>query len=252
MKLDVVISPAVLEKHDMQGRVCIVIDVLRATSTITVALAAGAGAVRPCLSIEEARAAASQDPHSLLGGEEMGTLIPGFDLGNSPFEYMKARTVRGRTICFYTTNGSGAIRNAYERSGRDVYIGSLLNLSAVVSQITQDAALNPEAITVLCSGRSGKLSAEDMYCAGLVVNGLAVSCREAGRVVEYTDSAAVAAAFASSKSNKSLEVIRGSEHGRYLESLGFARDLEFASRIDTYDIVPVFNGSLITRMAPRS
>ena len=90
MELDVVIAPTLLQEDELQGRICAVVDVLRATSTITTALVSGAAALRPCLSIDEARSGAADlgRGQALLGGEERGERIPGFDLGNSPLEYL--------------------------------------------------------------------------------------------------------------------------------------------------------------------
>ena len=95
MKLDVIVSPAFLKEDDLRGCLCAVVDVLRATSTVTTALVTGAVAMHPCLSIDEAKesAIAFGRERSLLGGEEKGQFIPGFDLGNSPLEYIAAEVV---------------------------------------------------------------------------------------------------------------------------------------------------------------
>ena len=111
MELEVIIAPTLYEEDELRNRLCAVVDVLRATSTITTALVSGATAVHPCLDIEEARAGAARLERGqvLLGGEERGQFIPGFDLGNSPLEYLSQETVKGRAIFFYTSNGTGAI-----------------------------------------------------------------------------------------------------------------------------------------------
>ena len=103
----------------------------------------------------------------------MGENIPGFDLGNSPLEYMAREVVGGKVIYSYTTNGTGAIRKAFERSGNPAYIAALLNVSAVSSAIVKTASTGKfEGISILCSGRQGKPSEEDNFCAGLMVDGL--------------------------------------------------------------------------------
>ena len=251
MKLDVVFTPVLLDKPNLQGNLCAVVDVLRATSTIVTALASGAAAVRPCLNVAEARReAAKMGPgRALLGGEEMGQLIPGFDLGNSPLEYMSEGTVSGKTIYFYTTNGTGAIRRARAESGQPTFIAALLNVSAACAAIAEAYQSRPgKGIAVICSGRYGKPSAEDIFCAGLIAAGVASAVRCSGNTPELTDSAAVAAGFAQASIERAHDVLCSSEHGRYLQSLGFEADLEFASRLDAFNAVPVFDGERIVLM----
>jgi len=248
MELDVVIAPTLLEEDKLRGRLCAVVDVLRATSTITTALASGADAVYPCLSVEEAKRGADKHGRgsALLGGEERGQLIPGFDLGNSPLEYLAAEVVVGKDIFFYTTNGTGAIRRAYAACGCPIYIAALINMSAVSSVMVGAASAGrAEGIVILCSGRYGKPSAEDLFCAGLIVYQIFTGLREIGTVPLLLDGAGIALGFAAANRERSLDVLASSEHGRYLQSLGFAQDLEFASRLDSYEAVPIFDGDRV-------
>ena len=245
MKLDVIVAPTFLEKEDLEGCLCAVIDVLRATSTITVALMSGAVAMHPCLDIAEARrgAASLKQGSCLLGGEDMGQHIPGFDLGNSPLEYLDADVIKGKIIFFYTSNGTGAIRRAYAGCGQPVYIAALLNVSAVSSAMVR-AAVEGKAkgIVIICSGRYGNPSAEDMYCAGLIVEKIGNGLRAAGIVAQLMDGATIAAGLAAANKDRGLEVLSSSVHGRYLQSIGFASDLEFTSQVDAYSVVPIFDG----------
>jgi len=248
MKVDVIMAPTFLKRDDLKGCLCAVVDVLRATSTIITALASGAIEVHPCMTVEEAKsgvAKLSRDSY-LLGGEEMGESIPGFDLGNSPFEYMSRDVVEGKVIYSYTTNGTGAIRRAFERSGNPAYIAALLNVSAVSSALVKKASAGKfEGISLLCAGRQGKPSEEDNFCAGLIVDALTRGLRARSIIPELNDTASNVATDAVSNRGHSLEVLRSSEHGQYLESLGFEDDLVFASRIDLYDVVPVFDGDRV-------
>ena len=248
MKLHVIVSPAFLNKDDLRGCLCAVVDVLRATSTITTALVSGAKAVYPCLSIEEARnrAASLGREHSLLGGEDRGQFIPGFDLGNSPLEYKNADVVGGKNIVTYTSNGTGTIRKAYEGCGSPVYIASLINISAVSSAITIAAiSQQVEGIAILCSGRYGNPSAEDLFCAGLIIERITIELGKKEKVSELTDGARIAVGFAIANEGLSLDVLSSSDHGRFLQTIGFSQDLEFASQLDTYDAVPVFDGERV-------
>jgi len=248
MKIDVIMAPTFLKKGDLKGCLCAVLDVLRATSTIITALASGAIEVYPCMTVEEAKSGVAKLPRSsyLLGGEEMGESIPGFDLGNSPFEYMAREVVEGKVIYSYTTNGTGAIRKAFERSGNPAYIAALLNVSAVSSALVKTASAGKfEGISILCAGRQGKPSEEDNFCAGLMVDALTRGLRACGIVPGLGDTASTVAQDAVSNRGHSLGVLRSSEHGQYLESLGFDDDLVFASRIDLYSVVPIFDGKRV-------
>jgi 2-phosphosulfolactate phosphatase len=176
----------------------------------------------------------------------MGENIPGFDLGNSPLEYMSRKAVGGKVIYSYTTNGTGAIRKAFEKSGNPAYIAALLNVSAVSAAIAKTASAGKfEGIIILCAGRQGKPSEEDNFCAGLMVDALTRGLRACGVVPGLGDTASTVAKDAVSNRGHSLGVLRSSEHGQYLESLGFEDDLVFASRIDLYDVVPVFDGERV-------
>jgi len=248
MKIDVIVAPIFLNEKAIKGCQCAVIDVLRATSTIITALASGAAEVHPCLTIDEAKKGAAKLPRDsyLLGGEDMGKNIPGSDLGNSPLEYMAADVVGGKVIYSYTSNGTGAIRKAYAGSGLPVYIAALTNISAVSSVMVKEASGGQvKEIAIVCSGRYGKPSAEDIFCAGLMVDKIGRGLRESGIGAELADGASIASGFAAANRGHGLDVLSSSEHGRFLESIGFADDLIFASRIDLYNIVPVFDGERV-------
>ena len=125
--------PTLVEPEQLCGRVAIVIDVLRATTTIIHALAAGAECVIPCLEVEEARQTARKiGPSALLGGERGGVRIDGFDFGNSPTEYVSEK-IAGRTIVFSTTNGTRAMLHC--RQAAQILIGAFVNRAAVVRAV---------------------------------------------------------------------------------------------------------------------
>jgi len=248
MKLDVIVAPTFLKEDTLKGCSCAVVDVLRATSTIIAALVSGAKEVRPCLTVDEAKKAAARLPRDsyLLGGEEMGKSIPGFDLGNSPLEYLTREVVAGKVIYSYTTNGTGAIRKAYAGCGCPVYVAALINVSAVSSALVAEASsAQRKGIAVLCSGRYGGPSDEDFFCAGLMVDSMSRELRRRGIQHELGDNAAAAARYAAANRGHGLYVLTTSEHGRFLESLGFEDDMIFASRIDFYDVAPVFDGERV-------
>jgi 2-phosphosulfolactate phosphatase len=248
MKIDVVFTPKLLSDSDCKGSLCSVIDVLRATTTIVVALANGATAIYPCCDATEARkrAESTSSKDILLGGEEKGLRIPGFQLGNSPLEYQSSNSIAGKIIFFATTNGTPTMQKTHSCSGAPVYIASLANLPAISSTLVK-AAINgsPTGIMLVCSGRYGTPSAEDLYCAGLLTGNIVDKLLHAGISSELGDGALIATGFAGGDEQRALKVLSESEHGRYLQSIGFNADLEFASRIGRYDIVPVFDGDRI-------
>ena len=248
MKLDVIVAPTSLGEGTLKGNLCAVIDVLRATSTIITALASGATEVRPCMSAEEAKKGAARMPQGscLIGGEEMGESIPGFDLGNSPLEYMAGEVVGGKIIFSYTTNGTGAIRKAYTACGQPVYIAALINVSAASAVMVKEAkGQQPKGITIVCAGRYGGPSTEDFFCAGMMVDRIARELHKQGIKTQLSETASAASDLAAANRGNGLGVLTSSEHGRFLESIGFGDDLIFASRIDLYSVAPVFDGDRV-------
>ena len=199
----------------------VAIDVLRATTTLTMAFTHGAARVIPVASIEEARAWKARDPQVLLCGERGGLKIPGFDLGNSPSEYGH-EAVRGRTLVFASTNGSLAMRAC--RGSDERMLGSFVGASALV-----EALAGRRFVRIVCSGREGRFAVEDVACAGWLCAALAAR----GATIEG-GAARLAQAQAPGDPPGIHACLQGSESGRALRRLGpvFARDVEFAAQLD--------------------
>jgi len=247
MKIDIILTPRLLPLR-LEDTICVVIDVLRATTTVITALANGVREVNPFLTAVEARRVAESADNIpfLLGGERKGLRIPGFHLGNSPSEYLDSGQISGRAIYFSTTNGTPALRRAFQSSNRPVYLGALVNLSAVSLAIVQAATKNAlRSIFLVCAGRHGRPSLEDLYCAGLIAQSLWSKFTESEISPELSDTTVLAIEYAKTNRDKPLTVLTESEHGQYLQEIGFTADLEFASQIDKYDIVPYFDGKRI-------
>src|SRR5437879_6023984 len=157
--------PELVPAGRLAGSIALVVDVLRAGTTIIHALAAGCTCIRPCLEIDEARALADQmrAGRVLLGGERAGKPLPGFDLGNSPREYT-AQVCRGTTLVLTTTNGTRALHRAAE--AERVLIASFVNYSAVCEQLQHDT----RPVHILCSGTDGEIALEDALLAGAFVD----------------------------------------------------------------------------------
>jgi len=203
----------------------IVIDVIRATSTICQALATGYDRVLCAAEVEDARALSSLGGVT-LGGERLGLLIEGFDLGNSPREYL---TVRTPTLAMSTTNGTRAIVTAAERCER-VVIASLLNLAAVI----EAARDHGDDVAIFCAGVKGSFALDDSYVAGRIV-------AELGD--DRSDAAEAAARLAVSYPT-ALEVFRASRSGRNLINHGpeLEADIPYCARESVLDVVPRLTG----------
>ena len=202
----------------------VVIDVIRATSTICQALDAGYRRVWCAAEVEDARAL--RDVDVTLGGERLGVRIDGFDLGNSPREYLEPRTA---TLAMSTTNGTRAIVTAAERCER-VYVASLLNLAAV----TDVARVHGDDVAVFCAGVKGAFALDDAYVAGRVAVGLAL---------ERSDAAEAAVRLARSYASAE-EAFRASRSGRNLINHGpeLEADIPWCARESVLDVVPRLAG----------
>ncbi len=209
----------------------VIIDVLRASSTIVQACENGVERIIPVASVEDASrlAATLEKKKTLLGGERDGREIEGFDLGNSPLDYV-SKVVKGKTLILSTSNGTVAITQS--SAAKQILVGAFLNLSAVVTKLLSS---RPKKVTLLCAGNLGQLSLEDLVCGGLMVAKLTRSYR--GKLI--LNDGAVAGRAVAEKLTDIGEVVRGSTHGRKLSELGFDADLDFCSKIDKYGAVPV-------------
>jgi 2-phosphosulfolactate phosphatase len=204
----------------------IVIDVIRATSTIATALASGYERVFCSAEVEDARRLRTELEGVTLGGERLGVKLEGFDLGNSPQEHLIPLSP---VLSTSTTNGTRAIVAAAERCER-VYLGSLLNLSAV----TGAAAAHGDDVVVVCAGVKGQPCLDDTYVAGRIAEALAGDLTDAAELaVRLVRSFATAEeAFRRSRSGQNLI-----NHGAELES-----DIPWCARADVLDVVPRFTG----------
>ena len=165
MKLNVFLSPVIVDELYFTSKTTVVIDVLRATSTIVTAIDNGAKEVVPVASVEFAVKVSGGmfGGQILLGGERNTKKIEGFALGNSPFEYSK-EIVEGKTIVFYTTNGTKSIAKA--KYSENLYTCSFLNISAVAKHLI---TLNTD-VEIVCAGRNNYFSIEDSVCAGMLIS----------------------------------------------------------------------------------
>jgi len=231
--IDVTLCQAERAGIDLAGRVAVVVDVLRATTTVTTALSNGAAAIIPFADLDECRAYKTKEPGVLLGGERGGLKPEGFDFGNSPLEYTPER-VEGRRIAYTTTNGTRAL--AACRGAEEIFLGALINRRAV----TEMMAASGRDATVVCAGKRGGPNLEDTYCAGAII-GLLESLTPDG--VDLGDRARIARAVF--RDPDAGAVLERCEHGRTLDGLGFGEDVDYCGRLDVVGTVGVLeNGEI--------
>ncbi len=240
MRIDLGFNPVPFDELQLRDRNVVVIDVLRASTTITVALSNGAREIIPVGSIESAVKISGSlfGEVTLRGGERNGKMIEGFNLGNSPAEYSES-TVRGKSVIFCTTNGSVAM--AKSRYARSLVIGSFVNLSAVVEALME----KKEDVLFLCAGRlnsQGQFSLEDAVCAGSMIHRLN---EMDGLKPELSDSARAAVALHKAHGRSPLKLLKSTEHGMYLTEIGFGEDLKLCAAVDSVPVLPTMQGTSI-------
>lgn len=244
MRLDVYFGAQGITSADVQGRVVVVIDVLRASTTIAVALANGARSVIPCESADEAvtRSRSLARGDYKLAGERRNLMIPGFDLGNSPREFTR-EAIEGKTIFFTTTNGTVAL--VAVQPAREVLVGSFVNFTAVTAMV-RAAARAQSDLAIVAAGSERHFSLEDTVCAGRFVRFV----RRGVADVVLNDGAQAALHLERKYGNDIPRLFAEASHGRALADAGFAEDLTICSQLDGYPVVPVYQDRQVTKLGP--
>ncbi|MEO7966915.1 MAG: 2-phosphosulfolactate phosphatase [Gemmatimonadaceae bacterium] len=244
MRVDVFFGASSMTSADVHGRLVVVIDVLRASSTIAVALANGARSVIPFESAEEAitRSKSFARGEYRLAGERKNLMIPGFDLGNSPRDFTREQ-VEGKSILFTTTNGTAAL--VAVQGAREIIVGAFVNFTAVLSMMRAAARASTD-IAILAAGSDRHFSLEDATCAGRFVR--MTTQRVPGAVL---NDGAVAAVLLHKKYGGDIaKLFAEATHGRVLRDAGFAEDLVVCGEVDSYPVVPVYQDRQITKLGP--
>jgi 2-phosphosulfolactate phosphatase len=234
--------PAHVPVEQLAGSTVIVIDMLRASSTICYALANGAKAVVPLLEIEETLQLGEQLGREfvVLGGERRGRIIDGFDVGNSPGEYTPER-VTGKLVLFTTTNGTRALAHASQANR--VLVGAAVNRQRIVREV----ATAPR-VDILCAGTDGEVTGEDILAAGAMVDQLLEQSSEwqlnASAAEAHRQWQAVASK--AKESGKELRdelvlALRDTAGGKNLLGAGLAADLAICAKLDSLDVLPELN-----------
>jgi 2-phosphosulfolactate phosphatase len=236
MKIDVLYSPVQADELFFTGKTTVVIDVLRASSTIITALTNGAKEVVPVGTVEFAVKVSGGifGGQTLLGGERNTKKIEGFALGNSPSEYT-TEIVSGKSIVFYSTNGSRAIVKA--KYSTNLFICSFNNLKALAKHIKK---LN-EDVVVLCAGNNNFFSLEDSVCAGMLTSELIAG----NKTFELTDASTSALTLFKSFGKNLFKLLSETDHGQLLINNGFEDDLKACSELDSTDVIPFYSGNVL-------
>jgi 2-phosphosulfolactate phosphatase len=236
-KMDVYVSVASLSEEDAKGKVVVVIDVLRACSTMIAALQNGAKSIIPVKDMDAAsRISQNMDAGQfLLCGEKEGSKIDSYQLGNSPLEYAR-EVVEGKIIILNTTNGTKAVKKA--SSSKELIIGSFTNLNQVVEKLRTAE----KEIALFCAGWQGRLALEDMLFAGNIIHEL-----YGGQLPDpSTDSVKAAFELYQKYSDDIDSAIRQSDHARRLKDLVASDDLDYCCRRDVTDVLPMLSDGIIT------
>lgn len=229
MHIDVIPSVNEARAIDLTHRTVIVIDVLRATSTIVTALQYGASGVIPVETVSQAKQIAKDQ--DVLAGERFCKKISGFDAGNSPYEYM-SNSIEGKRIVLTTSNGTRAIQKALKADY--ILAGAIINAQAtahVACKLRKDVAL-------LCSGAQDEFAFEDGLCAGLIIAELH-RCMGNANELTMNDVGYTVHSSYQYYANRIPEALQQCSGGKKLCKLGFAKDVEFCATVNTYSLVPI-------------
>ncbi|MCG2588602.1 2-phosphosulfolactate phosphatase [Rhodohalobacter sulfatireducens] len=235
--IDVFYSLHSFQEDELRDKTVVIIDVLRASSTIVTAFMNGAKAIIPVGDMGEASKIAQNvdSDNYLLCGEKDGEKIEGYDLGNSPLEYLK-EIVEGKNLIFNTTNGTKAIKKSLGSS--KTYIASFLNVSAIVDELKKQE----NEIVLVCAGWKGRLAFEDMLLAGNIIHLLCNGSLPNGS----RDGAKVAFGLYDKFGDDISTVIHQSNHATRLKDIIGTSDIDYCCQVDITDMLPRLKEGMIT------
>lgn len=233
-QIQVCFSPHSYPLFQNQGQIVVVVDVLRATSAICAGLANGVNSIIPVESIEEAKSYSKKG--FVVAGERNGEVLEGFEIGNSPYSFLDPKLV-GRNIALTTTNGTKAIKSAYQ--AETILIGSFLNLNSIFQYIKA----NSKDVLILCAGWKDKFNLEDTLFAGALAK-LLLQLKNFSTSCDSTRASILLFNIA----EPNLEnFLKDSSHRERLGKLNLEKDIEYCLSIDKLDVVPIIdkNGFIV-------
>lgn len=241
MKIELLLTGGEVPDFHAKGRRIVLVDVLRAGTSLAVALESGAERIVPAESVEAAKKllALLDRKSTLLAGEMDGAKLPGFDLGNSPGEFRDAQ-IAGKTIVFSSSDGAPLMARMWDAA--EMPLLSFVNIQAVTDYLL---AMEETDLSVICAGREGRFSMEDAVCAGMLCERLAGKSSD----LETNDAGRAALLLYRARAADLTEVLRTCSSGLFL-SLGLEADLDEAARVDSIRLVPVVREGRITAIRP--
>lgn len=237
-EIEVVLTPALLPLYQVKGKTVVVIDILRATSSMCVAFKTGVNKILPVSTPEECTL--FKDFDFLCAAERNAVKLPGFDMGNSPFEFQNP-LIKDRNIAFTTTNGTKAIKQSKELGATQIAVGSFLNIDVLCNWLLQQ----PNNIILLCAGWKDKVNLEDTLFAGAVIaqlkNNITLNC----------DSGLMAEKLFNSMKEDLEGYVRKSSHAQRFKALHAAEDdVQFCLQLNTAPVLPIMQGEYLIHATP--
>lgn len=234
-RIDVIFSPALYSYYRDEESVVVIIDILRATTAICTAFEYGVRSVIPVATIDEARR--YKEKGYMVGAEREGVRVPGFDFGNSPFDYM-SDIISGKDVVLTTTNGTQAIEVA--RKAYKIVIGAFTNVEALVQWLLREN----RSVQLLCAGWKNKFNLEDSLFAGAVVHELS----HRTHFEDMSDSALCCMYLYQMAYKDPYRFLSHSSHKKRLAALGLKQDIKYALSINQTKKVPYFDGEKIVAL----
>jgi len=225
-QLEVCLSPDLIGLYSLENTAVVVIDVLRATSCMVTALAHGVKALHPVSSVEECQALGKKG--YITAGERNGQKVDGFDLGNSPYDYMEA-PIKGKKVAVTTTNGTRALH--LSQGAPVVLVSAFLNLEATIAHLRD----LPHNVLLFCAGWKGRFNLEDTLLAGAIAQALE------GHTQQLDDAALAAKQLYQQYASNLPAALKLSAHAQRLAGFGVQKDLDFCAQQNIYSQVPVLH-----------
>ncbi len=234
-QLNVCLTPLLIPLYNVEDHIVVIIDIFRATSSICYGIENGAEAIIPVAEVEECIAYRNEQTGFLIAAERDGSVVEGFDFGNSPFSYTREK-VEGKTIVLTTTNGTQALH--LSRKAKKIVIGSFLNLTAVCNWLKEQN----ENVLLVCAGWKNNFNLEDTLFAGAVVYQLK------GLNYKPDDAAIAANDLFQTGENDINEYLKKTSHGERLKKLGIEKDIEFCLQVDLITSIPILDGERLIKL----
>jgi 2-phosphosulfolactate phosphatase len=232
-KIDVCLSPELLHLYDVNNKIVVIVDILRATSCMVTGIAHGISGIIPVATLEECKD--HQCKGLIAAAERDGKKVDGFEIDNSPFSYMN-QELQGKELVMTTTNGTLAISKSV--AAKEILIGAFLNISTLTKYLLE----KKNDILIICAGWKGKVNIEDTLFAGAVVNNLRDKFEFA------CDSPLLAQTLYLSARENMFEYLKNSSHFNRLKKLNVEKDIAFCLKRDVYNVIPVLKGIRLVKL----